>query len=150
MGGNRGPDPFEQRKFISAIKSEQMGYNDKPDWLSFKVTITFLKKEKQGDEGPWYTGDEGPWYTACANADDPCKNMYMATQTSDGNWHCDKCMKTYENCVRRFIFSGTVADDTCTSWVSVFNEQAEIILNGATANDLYAQVVNEYNKDLYD
>jgi hypothetical protein len=142
MGGNRGPDPFEQRKFISAIKSEQMGYNDKPDWLSFKATVTFLKKEKQGDEGAWYT--------ACANADDPCKNMYKATQTSDGNWHCDKCMKTYENCVRRFIFSGTVADDTCTSWVSVFNEQAEIILNGATANDLYAQVMNGDGKDLYD
>jgi replication factor A1 len=142
MGGNRGPDPFEQRKFISAIKSEQMGYNDNPDWLSFKATITFLKKEKQGDEGAWYT--------ACANADDPCKNMYKATQISDGKWHCDKCMKTYENCVRRFIFSGTVADDTCTSWVSVFNEQAEIILNGATANDLYAQVMNGDGKDLYD
>lgn len=142
MGGNRGPDPFEQRKFISAIKSEQMGYNDKPDWLSFKATVTFLKKEKQGDEGAWYT--------ACANADDPCKNMYKATQTSDGNWHCDKCMKTYENCVRRFIFSGTVADDTCTSWVSVFNEQAEIILNGATANDLHAHVANGDGKDLYD
>ena len=142
MGGNRGPDPFEQRKFISAIKSEQMGYNDNPDWLSFKATITFLKKEK--------LGDEGAWYTACANADDPCKNMYKATQISDGNWHCDKCMKTYENCVRRFIFSGTVADDTCTSWVSVFNEQAEIILNGATANDLYAQVMNGDGKDLYD
>ena len=142
MGGNRGPDPFDQRKSVSAIKSEQMGYNDKPDWLSFKVTITFLKKEKQGDEGAWYT--------ACANADDPCKNMYKATQTSDGNWHCDKCMKTYENCVRRFIFSGTVADDTCTSWVSVFNEQAEVLLDGAKANDLYAQVANGDGRDLYD
>ncbi|KAL3800756.1 hypothetical protein ACHAW5_002470 [Stephanodiscus triporus] len=142
MGGNRGPDPFDQRKSVCAIKSEQMGYNDKPDWLSFKATITFLKKEKQGDEGAWYT--------ACANADDPCKNMYKATQTSDGNWHCDKCMKTYENCVRRFIFSGTVADDTCTSWVSVFNEQAEVLLDGAKANDLYAQVANGDGKDLYD
>lgn len=142
MGGNRRPDPFEQRKYISAIKSEQMGYNDKPDWLSFKATVTFLKKEKQGDEGAWYT--------ACANAEDPCKNMYKATQTSDGNWHCDKCMKTYENCVRRFIFSGTVADDTCTSWVSVFNEQAEVLLDGAKANDLYAQVANGDGKDLYD
>jgi replication factor A1 len=142
MGGNRGPDPFDQRKYVSAIKSEQMGYNDKPDWLSFKATITFLKKEKQGDEGAWYT--------ACANADDPCKNMYKATQTSDGNWHCDKCMKTYETCVRRFIFSGTVADDTCTSWVSVFNEQAEVLLDGARANDLYAAVANGDGKDLYD
>lgn len=129
MGGNRGPDPFDQRKTVSAIKAESLGYGEKPDWLTFKATITFLKKEK--------AGDEGAWYTACANAGDPCKNMFKATQTSDGHWHCDKCQQTHETCVRRFIFSGTVADDTCTSWVSLFNEQAEVLFNGAKADDLY-------------
>lgn len=142
MGGNRGPDPFEQRKDVSSIKTEQLGYNEKPDWLTFKVTITFLKKEK--------TGDEGAWYTACANSEDPCKNMYKATQTSDGNWHCDKCQQTHETCVRRFIFSGTVADDTCTSWVSVFNEQAEVLFDGAKADALYARLSEGDGRDLYD
>ena len=142
MGGNRGPEPFEQRKNVSSIKSEQMGYNEKPDWLSFKATITFLKKDKQGDDGAWYT--------ACANSGEPCRNMYKATQTSDGNWHCDKCQQTSENCVRRYIFSGTVADDTCTSWVSIFNEQAEVLLDGAKADDLYAHVANGDGRDIYD
>ncbi len=32
----------------------------------------------------------------------------------------------------------------------VFNEQAEVLLNSARANNLYAQVVNEDEKDLYD
>lgn len=142
MGGNRGPEPFEQRKNVSSIKSEQMGYNEKPDWLSFKATVTFLKKDKQGDDGAWYT--------ACANSGEPCRNMYKATQTSDGNWHCDKCQQTNENCVRRYIFSGTVADDTCTSWVSIFNEQAEVLLDGAKADDLYAHVANGDGRDIYD
>lgn len=142
MGGNRGPEPFEQRKNVSSIKSEQMGYNEKPDWLSFKATITFLKKDKQGDDGAWYT--------ACANSGEPCRNMYKATQTSDGNWHCDKCQQTSEKCVRRYIFSGTVADDTCTSWVSIFNEQAEVLLDGAKADDLYAHVANGDGRDIYD
>lgn len=142
MGGNRGPEPFEQRKNVSSIKSEQMGYNEKPDWLSFKATITFLKKDKQGDDGAWYT--------ACANSGEPCRNMYKATQTSDGNWHCDKCQQTNENCVRRYIFSGTVADDTCTSWVSIFNEQAEVLLDGAKADELYAHVANGDGRDIYD
>mmetsp|Transcript_12965 Transcript_12965/g.20013 ORF Transcript_12965/g.20013 Transcript_12965/m.20013 type:complete len:634 (-) Transcript_12965:1237-3138(-) len=140
-GGARGADPFEQRKSVSSIKEEQLGYNEKPDWLSFKATITFLKKDKNGDDGAWYT--------ACANAGDPCKNMFKATQTSDGTYHCDKCQQTYETCVRRFIFSGTVADDTSTSWVSVFNDQAEIMFNGVKADDLYAQVA-EGEKDSYD
>eukprot|EP00571_Detonula_confervacea_P014379 CAMPEP_0172303124 /NCGR_PEP_ID=MMETSP1058-20130122/4695_1 /TAXON_ID=83371 /ORGANISM="Detonula confervacea, Strain CCMP 353" /LENGTH=635 /DNA_ID=CAMNT_0013013833 /DNA_START=117 /DNA_END=2024 /DNA_ORIENTATION=+ len=143
MGGNRGPDPFEKRKDVCSIKNEQLGYSEKPDWLTFKVTITFLKKEK--------TGDEGAWYTACANSGDPCKNMFKATQTSDGNWHCDKCQQTNDKCVRRFIFSGTVADDTCTSWVSVFNEQAEELFEGkAKADDLYELVTNGDGKDVYD
>lgn len=146
-GGNRGPVPFDQRKNVSSIKSEQLGYNDKPDYLSFKATITFLKKEK--------TGDEGAWYTACANAGDPCKNMFKATQTSDGNWHCDKCQQTNDHCVRRFIFSGTIADDTCTSWASVFNEQAEVMFGSENepglADRLYQQLTEEQTgKDLYD
>lgn len=140
-GGARGADPFEQRKAVSSIKEEQLGYNEKPDWLSFKATITFLKKDKNGDDGAWYT--------ACANAGEPCKNMFKATQTSDGTFHCDKCQQTYETCVRRFIFSGTVADDTSTSWVSVFNEQAEHLFNGVKADELYEKIV-EGDRDYYD
>eukprot|EP00985_Skeletonema_marinoi_P033844 scaffold42351_cov139-Skeletonema_marinoi.AAC.1 len=140
-GGARGADPFEQRKTVSSIKEEQLGYNEKPDWLSFKATITFLKKDK--------AGDEGAWYTACFNSGDPCKNMFKATQTSDGFFHCDKCQQTHEKCVRRFIFSGTVADDTSTSWVSVFNEQAESMFNGVKADELYEKIA-EGDRDSYD
>mmetsp|Transcript_2506 Transcript_2506/g.3924 ORF Transcript_2506/g.3924 Transcript_2506/m.3924 type:complete len:629 (+) Transcript_2506:129-2015(+) len=140
-GGARGADPFEQRKTVSSIKEEQLGYNEKPDWLSFKATITFLKKDK--------AGDEGAWYTACFNSGDPCKNMFKATQTSDGFFHCDKCQQTNEKCVRRFIFSGTVADDTSTSWVSVFNEQAESMFNGVKADELYEKLA-EGDRDSYD
>ena len=46
MGGNRGSDPFPQRKNASSVKSKQLGYGEKPDWLTIKATITFLKKEK--------------------------------------------------------------------------------------------------------
>mmetsp|Transcript_20556 Transcript_20556/g.41748 ORF Transcript_20556/g.41748 Transcript_20556/m.41748 type:complete len:654 (-) Transcript_20556:124-2085(-) len=142
-GGSRGVDPFDSRKTVGAIKQEQLGYGEKPDWLTFKATITFLKREKQGDDGAWYT--------ACANAGDPCKNMYKATQTSDGNYHCDKCQQTFPNCVRRFIFSGTVADDTSTSWVSVFNEQAETLFGGVTADELWRKCCEESSdRDLYD
>ena len=81
--------------------------------------------------------------------------MFKATQTSDGMWHCDKCQQTNEKCVRRFIFSGTVADDTCTSWVSVFNEQAEIMFGSQNepglADRLYKELTEEQTgKDLYD
>jgi hypothetical protein len=39
---------------------------DKPDWLSFKATITFIKKDMEGG--------------ACASSGEPCKNRCKVTQ----------------------------------------------------------------------
>jgi replication factor A1 len=136
-------DALADRKDIKAIKAEHLGQNEKPDWLSFKGTMTFLKKDKEG----------GSWYTACANSEEPCKNRFKVTQTTDMNWFCDKCQGTYPNCVRRWIFSGTVADDTSTTWVSFFNEQAETLLGAVTADQVYAEAFDNDtggNQDLYD
>ena len=144
-GGGGGRDTFESRKEVCSIKQEHLGGNEKPDYLSFKATFNFIKRERAG-------GDDGGgcWYTACANSGEPCKNMYKAQQTSDGNWHCDKCQQTYPNCVRRFIVSACVADDTATSWVSLYNEQMEALLGGVTADELYQDINDSGSKDLYD
>lgn len=144
--GGAGKMPaFGDRKNIQAIKQESMGYNDtdgKADFVSFKGTFTFLKKDKEG----------GAWYTACANADEPCKNRFKVTQTTDNNWYCDKCQGTFETCVRRWIFSGTVSDDTSTTWVSLFNEQAETLFDGVTADEVFEKTMSsgETDQDAYD
>jgi replication factor A1 len=44
-GGGKN-DTFENRKTISSIKDETLGYNEKPDWIAFKATINFIKKDK--------------------------------------------------------------------------------------------------------
>jgi replication factor A1 len=144
-GGGGGRDTFESRKEVCSIKQEHLGNNDKPDYLTFKATFNFIKREKAG-------GDDGGgcWYTACANSGEPCKNMYKATQTSDGNFHCDKCQQTYPNCVRRFIVSACVADDTATTWVSLYNEQVEPMVGGVTADQLYENYAETNSKDMYD
>ena len=129
-GAGRFP-AFAERKTISSIRGENMGQSqsEKPDWISFKGTFNFLKKDREG----------GAWYPACSNAGDPCKNMYKVQQTPDGNWQCERCGTTAPNCVRRYIFSATVIDDTCTTWVSVFNEQAETMFEGRQADDVFAK-----------
>ncbi len=128
-GGAGKMDSLTERKDIASIKRDNLGYGspDKPDWISFKGTITFLKKDKEG----------GAWYTACPNDKEPCQNRYKVNQTTDGQWHCEKCHSTYATCVRRWIFSGTVADDTSNTWVSLFNDQAEVLLK-ATADEVFA------------
>ena len=139
-GGSRG-DSFENRKYISSIKDEQLGYQEKPDWISIKSTVNFIKKDKEG----------GPWYTACPNAGEPCKNRFKVTQTTDGNYHCDRCNQTFNHCVRRFIFSATITDDTSTTWVSFFDEQARQLLGEEhTADDINKKCFENYDQDLFD
>uniref|UniRef100_A0A7S2P0X2 Replication protein A subunit n=1 Tax=Leptocylindrus danicus TaxID=163516 RepID=A0A7S2P0X2_9STRA len=145
-GGGGRMVSFEDRKPIRAIKDENMGGNsasmdNKPDWLTVKACFTFLKKDKEG----------GPWYTACGNADEPCKNRPKATMTTEGTWHCDKCNRAMPNCVRRFIFSACITDDTSTSWVSIFNEQAEMLLGeGITADMLYERCFEGSEQEMFE
>jgi replication factor A1 len=131
-GGGAGRFPsLEERKSVSAIRGENMGLNpEKADWISFKATFTFIKSDKEG----------GPWYTACPNAGEPCKNRYKVTASPDGGYHCDHCNQTYPTCMRKFIFSATVSDDSCTVWVSMFDDQARLLLDGATADALHSEL----------
>lgn len=140
---NAGKAPsLNERNDIAAIKLQNMGHNpEKADWISFKATLSFIKKDKEG----------GAWYPACANAQEPCKNRFKVTQTTDGQWYCDKCNHTYPNCVRRWIFSGVIEDDSSSTWVSFFNEQAETLLGNVTADTVYEQTYgNNNDQDAYD
>ena len=128
-----------ERKEIASIKEEGLGYTnaEKPDYLSFKASISFIKKDKEG----------GAWYPACPNTGEPCKNRFKVTQTTDHAYFCEKCQNTFPNCVRRWIFSGVVEDETSSTWVSFFNEQAETLLGGATADDTYQKMVANGGND---
>jgi replication factor A1 len=136
MGGRM--DTFSERKEIADIKSLNLGHdNEKGDFISFKAHFTFLKKDKEG----------GAWYTACPNKEEPCRRRCKVTQTTDGNWQCDRCQNTYPDCTRKWIFSATIADDTSSTWVSLFDEQAMQLFGGITADEVFAQYDNQ---DVYD
>lgn len=142
-GGAGRVEPLSNRKTIDSIKNESMGLsNDQADWIAFKGTLTFLRKDKEG----------GAWYPACANSGEPCKNRFKMTQTTDGQWYCDKCANTYPQPVRRWIFSGVVEDATSSTWVSFFNEQAETLFGGMTADQLYQESYGggAFDQDRYD
>ena len=136
-GGGGKMDSFENRKIITDIKKSGMGYSEKGDYICFKAHFSFLKKDKEG----------GAWYPACPNKEEPCRQRCKVTQTTDGNWQCDRCHGNYPDCTRRWIFSGTVQDDSASTWVSVFDDQAQTLFGGASADEVFAQYENQ---DLYD
>ena len=138
-GGSYGrADTFADRKPIADIKRLQLGYNnEKGDYISFKAHFAFIKKDKEG----------GAWYPACPNKEDPCRNRCKVIQTTDGNWECSRCNGIFPNCTRKWIFSATAYDDTAQTWVNVFNEEAETLLGGVTADEVHA---NYDDQNVYD
>lgn len=125
-GGSR--PVLSDRKPMATIRQDHLGTSgDAADYISFKAEVSFIKKDKEG----------GAWYTACPNADEPCKNRYKVTPTTDGQYHCEKCGNLYPTCTRRWIFSALLEDESSSTWVNFFNEQAETLLEGATADDVY-------------
>ena len=142
VGGGGVNDSFDARSDIMKIKAEHLGYQEKADYISVKGYLTFVKKDKEG----------GPWYTACANPDEPCKNRPKVSPTADGKYHCERCSRTMDTCVHRFIFSATLADDSSTTWISIFDDQARILFdNKITADEMQAQCFGEnYDTDAFD
>lgn len=141
--GGAGRFPiFEERKTISAIKGENLGYStdNKPDWVSFKGTFSFIKSDKEG----------GAWYPACQNPDDPCKQRCKVTQHADGTYFCERCQRNWETPLHRYIFSATISDDTSTSWVSLFDDQAKTLLDGLSADQLHEILNGENGQSEYD
>lgn len=137
-GGGGKMENFNDRKSIADIKNQHLGKgNAKGDYLTFKAHFTFLKKDKEG----------GAWYTACPNKEEPCRNRCKINLTTDGNYQCDRCSGIFPDCNRKWIFSGTVADGMGSTWVSIFDEQAQQLL-GTTADEMFQHF--ETNQDHYD
>ena len=137
-GGFGGPTPFAERKQIANIKAEHLGYqSEKGDYISFTGTITFLKKDKEG----------GAWYPACPNTG--AKVTPTASGAGDA-WSCERCQTTYDRCVRRWIFSGVVEDVSASTWVTFFNDTAELLFDGKTADEIFLASDGTAPSDAYD
>ena len=78
-GGGRGPANFAERKSFAAIKDEGLGMNtEKPDYITCKGTINFIKHDQQN----------GPWYHSC-----PDGEKYKVVEESNGGWRCERLNK---------------------------------------------------------
>lgn len=119
-GGMQGRDvPFTERGVLEDIKSRQLGYGEKPDYIGVAATLNFVRSEKL-------------WYEACAS--EGCQKKVV--QNTDGTWMCEKCNSTSQDCQRRYIVSCTFIDDSGQQWVSAFNESALELFGKVDADQL--------------
>ncbi|WOO77315.1 Replication factor A protein 1 [Vanrija pseudolonga] len=116
-GAGAAPRPNEI-KTIGQAKDEQLGMTDKTDYFTTTATIMFIKQETFS-------------YPACANPDGCNKKVV----DEGSGWRCEKCDRTWEAPIHRYILSMNVMDYTGSFWITAFNEVAEQLL-GVSANEL--------------
>lgn len=143
--GFGGPATLTERKSIADIRREHLGYqSEKGDFITVLATVSYLKKDKEG----------GAWYPACPNDKEPCKSRCKVTPTATGgmgdSWSCERCNGTYPNCVRRWIFSGVIEDTSGSTWVTFFDDHAQTLFGGATADEVFQRSADGIPSDPYD
>lgn len=119
-----GGSKNEIRKTVSQIKDDGFGRSDKPDWVTVKATISFIKTDTF-------------CYTACPLmiGDRQCNKK--VTRSGNTNWQCDRCNQEFEECDYRYLLQAQIQDHTGLTWVTAFQESGEEIL-GCSAKELYS------------
>lgn len=115
-GGSLGT--FAERAVISDIKAKQLGFGQKPDYITVKGTVNFIKH------------DTGIYYQACIK----CQKKVVADVTQ--TYTCEKCQTSYNSCENRYILVVVLLDHTGNTWTTCFNDQGKIVLNGRTADEI--------------
>jgi replication factor A1 len=105
-----------------------LGRGEKPDYVNVKGRVAFIKHDQE----------QGPWYTAC-----PTEGCNKKVVEDGGGWHCEKCNRTHPNCVRRYILNLSVADPTGRHYFTAFNDIAQPLLGGRSADQLYELKEND-------
>ncbi|KAK6147653.1 hypothetical protein DH2020_018565 [Rehmannia glutinosa] len=118
-----GSSKNEIRKSLAQIKEEGLGRSDKPDWITVKATISFIKTDTF-------------CYTACPLmiGDRQCNKK--VTKSGNSRWLCDRCNQEFEECDYRYLLQVQVQDHTGLTWVTAFQETGEEIL-GCSAKEMY-------------
>jgi len=103
---------------LADIKDKRLGFNDKPDYVTSKVTVLYCKKENV-------------LYQACSSVD--CNKKVV--DLGNGQYRCEKCSTNKDSFKYRMILNMHVADEYDSHWVTCFQDQGEIIL-GMSSEEL--------------
>ncbi|KAA8523298.1 hypothetical protein F0562_009721 [Nyssa sinensis] len=113
----------EIRKTVSQIKDEGLGRSDKPDWVTVKATVSFVKTDTF-------------CYAACPLMIGDRQCSKKVTRSGSSRWQCDRCNQEFEECDYRYLLQAQIQDHTGLTWVTAFQESGEEIL-GCSAKELY-------------
>lgn len=113
-----GERKADQTKTAAAVKDEQLGMNDQPDFFNMRATVQHIRQDNF-------------CYAACLSEN--CNKKVL--ETEPGQWRCERCEKTHEKPEYRYVMSANVSDHTGQLWVSCFDKVGRVIM-GMSADEL--------------
>lgn len=125
----------EIRKTVSQIKDEGLGRSEKPDWITVRATISFIKTDTF-------------CYTACPLMIGDRQCSKKVTRSGSTRWQCDRCNQEFEECDYRYLLQAQILDHTGITWVTAFQESGEEIL-GCSAKELYLLKYEEQDDEKF-
>ncbi|KAG5365426.1 Replication factor A protein 1 [Yarrowia sp. C11] len=99
------------------VVTASYGQSEKPDYYTLQAWVVHIRTNNFA-------------YPACQTPD--CNKKVIE---SGEEWLCEKCNKTMDKPLYRYILSINVGDATGSMWLTAFNEPAEVIV-GLTADQL--------------
>ncbi|KAL1371787.1 hypothetical protein HN51_002004 [Arachis hypogaea] len=118
-----GGSKNDVRKTLSQIKDEGLGRSDKPDWITVRAAVSFIKTDSF-------------CYTACPLKIGERQCNKKVTKSGNSRWQCDRCNQEFDECDYRFLLQAQILDHTGIAWVTAFQETGEEIM-GFSAKELY-------------
>jgi replication factor A1 len=119
------------RKPVSAIKDEGLGYSEKGDYVVVKGTVDYIIRKED---------DSGRSAIPCYVSDPDTK--FKCTESSDGSWFCERLDKTIQNPQRRYIMTCSLRDHTGSYLMTLFDDQAKVLMGGRSADELHEMIEN--------
>mgnify|MGYP006191306373 CR=1 FL=1 len=98
-----------------------------------KGTVTFIKHDKEG----------GPWYFSCPASSGA---KFKVLENADGTWQCEKNQQQYNEKTNRYILPLTLTDHTGNHWCTAFDEEAKLLLDGVTADQMEEYAKTDQDK----
>jgi len=95
------------------------GKNGKAEFFAARATITLFKHDSSVNL----------FYTACPA--ESCGKKVI--QNDNGLYDCQKCQKSYPQCLVKYILNLILADSTSSLWATVFDEAAFTIIGKSAA-----------------
>jgi len=113
------------KKTIAQVRDEAMGWQEGEEVLPFYLKAYLQKIPYE---------NKNLAYPACPN--ETCNNKKVIEEGA-GQWHCEKCEKSYPNCIYRYTLSYSIVDFTGQLWTRGF-DNVGVTLLGQSADAVLA------------